>query len=120
MSVSNRHYATQIRGGPEDKRPQVYKFDDIGCAIVWLDTQAWAKNPSTEIWIADHRNGEWLDARTAWFLGGKRTPMGYGFSAQSDKTEDAMNFDRVVEAIFIKDTELTGHQHTHRLPAIQQ
>jgi hypothetical protein len=122
MSVGDRHYATQIRGGPEDGKSQLYKFDDIGCAVVWLDKQAWANNPSTEIWVADHRNGEWINARTAWYLRGMQTPMDYGLSAQSVTHEGALTFEQAVAAIHEKENRQAGHHHHHAdgLPEIRQ
>jgi copper chaperone NosL len=113
MSVSDHYYAVQVRAVEEGKRAKVYKFDDIGCAVVWLDEQPWADNPLNEIWVTDHRDGKWIDARNAWYITGKHTPMTYGFAAQSDPEDGAMTFEQAAEAIFIKDTELTGHEH-HR------
>ena len=34
MVLSDRYHAAQIRGGPADRKARVYKFDDIGGAIV--------------------------------------------------------------------------------------
>jgi len=30
MAISDRHYAAEVRGGPEADRTRVWKFDDIG------------------------------------------------------------------------------------------
>ena len=41
MAVSDRHFSAQVRGGAAGQRTRLYKFDDIGCAVVWLDQQDW-------------------------------------------------------------------------------
>ena len=94
MVLSDRHYSAEVRVHPEGKRSKVYFFDDIGCAVLWLegDGKAWADDPKTEIWVKDHRNGEWIDARTATYVEGKVTPMEYGLGAQSDPAPGGMDF----------------------------
>ncbi|MCW8853146.1 MAG: protein NosL, partial [Gammaproteobacteria bacterium] len=52
MMLSDRYHAAQIRGGEKSK---VYKFDDIGGAILWLQNKDWKDNETTEIWVNDHR-----------------------------------------------------------------
>ena len=39
MAVSDRHFSAQVRGGATGQKTRLYKFDDIGCAVVWLDQQ---------------------------------------------------------------------------------
>ncbi len=99
MAISDPHYAAQIRGGPSDRKTKVYKFDDIGCAVVWLDEQPWKNDPRTEIWVTDFRNGKWIDATKAWYLTGKKTPMDYGLGAQPDPAEGALDFSQAREHI---------------------
>lgn len=89
MAISDRHYAVQVRGGPKKK---VYKFDDIGCAVHWLKDQPWGNDTAMEIWVTDFRSGKWLDARTARYVTGKRTPMGYGFGATSEADVGSIDF----------------------------
>jgi len=83
MVLSDRHYGAQIRVPPGEGRKwgKVYKFDDIGCAVLWMDQQPWKEGPAIEIWVADHRDGQWLDARSAYYVTGKTTPMEYGLGA---------------------------------------
>ncbi len=79
MIISDKRFAAQIR----DPSKRVHKFDDFGCAVFFLEHQQWAAQ-STEFWVPDMNGGErWLDARQAHYLGGKTTPMGYGFGALS-------------------------------------
>ncbi len=78
MIISDRHFVAEVRGG---ERREVSKFDDIGCALKWLDAQPFAADPSTQVWVAQAGDGAWLDARQARYLSGKTSPMGYGFAA---------------------------------------
>lgn len=110
MSVSDRHYSAQVRGGPAEKKTKVYKFDDIGCAVIWLDKQAWKDDARTEIWVTDYRNGKWIDARLASFVTGKVTPMGYGLGAQSEPAEGGLDFAAASKHIY----EIENSEHKHK------
>lgn len=92
MAVSDHNFSAQLRGGPAGKNTRLYKFDDVGCAVVWLDQQSWKDDPRTEFWVTDHRNGEWIDARKASYVTGKITPMAYGLGAQSGTAEGLLDF----------------------------
>ena len=109
MAVSDRNYSAQVRGGPADKNTKVYKFDDIGCAVIWLDKQAWKTDARTEIWVTDYRNGKWIDARKAAYVTGKVTPMAYGLGAQADPLEGALDFAAASEHIYM--VENSEHKH---------
>ncbi|MEW5741667.1 MAG: nitrous oxide reductase accessory protein NosL [Myxococcota bacterium] len=91
MVISEHDFAAQVRGGPKG---EVFKFDDLGCAISWLAKQSWADEPATRIWVAKHGDGAWLDARTARYLEGKSSPMGFGFAAV-DSGQAGLSFDEV-------------------------
>jgi len=72
MLVSDPRFAAQLatRDGA-----RVY-FDDPGCMAAWmrehprLAQHAWVRSPAAT----------WIDARTARFVRGQRSPMGYGFA----------------------------------------
>ena len=81
MVISEPHFAAEVRGGPKGA---VTKFDDVGCAVKWLNQQPWADDPATEVWVARQSDGQWIDAKTAKYAGGKSSPMGFGFSAGSE------------------------------------
>ncbi|MCB1726823.1 MAG: hypothetical protein KDI22_05265, partial [Gammaproteobacteria bacterium] len=52
MVLSDREHSAQVRYTPADgKRSQVRKFDDLGCAVLWLDQQPWHDEPGVEIWV---------------------------------------------------------------------
>ncbi|MDM8541698.1 hypothetical protein QUF90_11480 [Desulfococcaceae bacterium HSG9] len=76
MALSDPHYSAQVID-PEGK---AYYFDDIGCAILWLQRQPF-KNKA-RIWVNDVKTTEWIEAKKArWIYGDPKTPMGYGFAA---------------------------------------
>lgn len=101
MIISDRRFAAQIRGGEKRK---VYKFDDIGCALFWLKEQKipWADAADTEIWVTDHKTGDWLDARSAHYIAGKTTPMLYGFGALREPVAGSVDFQTMKAAILAK------------------
>jgi nitrous oxide reductase accessory protein NosL len=109
MSVGDRNFSAQVRGGDAAGRTKLYKFDDIGCAVIWLDQQQWKSDPRTEIWVTDHRNGQWIDARKASYVTGKITPMGYGLGAQPEAADGLLNFAGAQEHIMM--VENTEHIH---------
>ncbi|MCP4285812.1 MAG: hypothetical protein GY792_15355 [Gammaproteobacteria bacterium] len=95
MVLSDRHFAAQVRYLPEGKkRSKVLKFDDIGCATLWLQDKPWRDDPQIQIWVADHRNGDWINARTASYVKNKLTPMEYGLGAQSEPASGSLDFEQ--------------------------
>ena len=118
MAIGDRHYAAQVRGGPAGEKNKLYKFDDIGCAIIWLKDQPWKDAGITEIWVKDHRNGEWIDARKASYVKGKISPMNYGLGAQADATAGALNYTQATAHIMMGEQE--HHQHGGHNPMKQQ
>ena len=82
MFISDPRFAAEVRGGEKNK---IYKFDDIGCAINWLNDQHWAGDQTAEIWAAEATSTRekviWLKAREARYVKGDLTPMNYGYSA---------------------------------------
>lgn len=100
MALSDRHFAAQVRGGPKQ---QAFKFDDIGCAVEWLQKQAWANEAATQIWVMDYREGQWLDARKARYIGGKTSPMAYGYAALAGETPDSIDFAELSKRVLSKE-----------------
>jgi len=87
MVLSDRHFAAQVRGGPKNK---AYLFDDLGCAVHWLNKQTWGE--TAKIWVTDYRNGKWLDARTAHYVSGQITPMDFNFGAVAEPLKGSVDF----------------------------
>jgi hypothetical protein len=54
-------------------------FDDIGCMATYLDERALQPKKS---WVRS--DGRWIDAQSAKFRSGEKTPMDYGFAAAAD------------------------------------
>ena len=96
MLISDRFHVTEIRGG---ENHQIHKFDDMGGAVLWLQEQPWKDNADTEIWVVDHHSGLWLNAKKAWYVEAEQTPMNYGFSAEAQKTKDALSFEEMRASI---------------------
>lgn len=87
MVISDKHFATQVRGGPKNK---IFLFDDIGCAVTWLNKQPWVDN--AKIWVADYKTGVLLDAYTANYVPEQITPMAFGFGATSEPVVGSIDF----------------------------
>ena len=105
MVLSDRRFAAQVRGGPKDAN---FKFDDIGCAAIWLKAQSWGTDPATRLWVADigsrGDNVQWLDARKAWYVGGRTSPMAYNFAAVAAPQPGSLDFDTMRQHVLTKGT----------------
>lgn len=115
MMLSDRNFAAQIRYFPEGKRSRAVKFDDIGCAVLWIKDQPWNNDPKTQIWVADHRSGEWIDAKKATYLRKNNSPMGYDLGAQAEGDEDGLDFAQATQHIEDIENKYNTHgmQHQH-------
>lgn len=100
MSISDRRFACQIRGGANNT---AYKFDDIGCATTWraakLKEHPWINDPATRFWVAEFngKGEKWLPARNAHYQSGKTSPMGYNFAAFSSAQADTLSFEAMCQ-----------------------
>jgi copper chaperone NosL len=102
MIISDRRFAAQAWGGP---KKQTYKFDDIGCAVIWLKAQGWGGDAAVRIWVADSGGSDavnWLDARQAHYTGGKSSPMGYNFAAVRTPLPGSLDFTDMRQHILAK------------------
>lgn len=109
MVLSDRFHSAQVRVKEQGKRSKVHLFDDIGCAVIWLEDKPWRDDADTEIWVTDHRNGNWIDARRAYYLPDQVTPMEYGLGAQADAAEGAFSFDQARSRIFELEARFNSH-----------
>ncbi len=118
MVLSDRQHAAQVRVLPTEGRSKVHFFDDIGCAVVWLEDKPFRDDPHTEIWVTDWRSGDWINARTAYYLTGQVTPMEYGLGAQTEPAPDALSFDAARRHIFEVEQKYNVHGgHLEAAPA---
>jgi copper chaperone NosL len=93
MVLSDRNHAAEIRYQvPGKERTSLAKFDDIGCAVLWLEEQPWRDDPQTEIWVIDQLTGQWINARNATYVKGQLTPMEYGLGAQIAPAPEGLDF----------------------------
>lgn len=100
MVLSDRQHSAQVRYTPADgARSQVKKFDDLGCAVLWLDQQPWRAEAGVEVWVTDQHSGQWIDARKAHYSSGKLTPMQYGLGAQAEAGPGTLDFGAAREHI---------------------
>jgi copper chaperone NosL len=96
MAISDKRFPAQIRGGPKNV---AFKFDDIGCAATWYDEKSkmhpWMHEGATRFWVADFtgKGDKWLDARSAHYLSGKTSPMGYNYGAFAQPQTGTLAFD---------------------------
>ena len=114
MAISDPKFSAQVRVPDERGRSRLYKFDDIGCAVIWLDEHKLSDDPRVEIWVNDYHSGDWIDARKAWYVPGQITPMGYGLGATAEKEPGAMDFAAARRHIY--KVEETYHQHRGEAP----
>lgn len=111
MAVSDHNFSAQVRGGPIGRKSKVYFYDDIGCAVLWLDEQDWweGKNwwedAATEIWVTDWTDGTWLDARKAYYVKGHITPMDFQLGAQVAHESGALDFTEAMHHIRTREQE---------------
>lgn len=90
MIISDPHFAAEIRGGPD---LALAKFDDVGCAVNWLEKKPWRAETTTRFWVMNGETGkEWLDARSSWYIPGMMSPMNYGFGAVAQQKSGAVDF----------------------------
>lgn len=84
MIISELRFAAQTW---DKARHRPVLFDEIGCAVAFAAYEDKLKQPDFLIWAADAANPDpknpalWLDARTASYKDGFRTPMDYGYAA---------------------------------------
>jgi hypothetical protein len=120
MVLSDPKHAAQVRYRQQDGKSRVALFDDIGCALIWLEERPFKDAPATDIYVADWRTGEWIDARAALYLPGQVTPMGYGLGAQLEPSEDALSFDQAKAHVFETERRFNNHEpygHHQHTPA---
>ncbi len=106
MSISEQSFAAEVRVGPRE----VMRFDDFGCALAWLESKG-GPAAASEFWVMNSDGGDWLDARTAFYRPGQRTPMAYGFAAVSIPTLDSVDFETARHALLERTRDRSSHEH---------
>ena len=112
MVLSDPFHAAQVRQPVAEGRTKIHLFDDFGCAVIWLDDQEWRDQPGVEFWVPDHRSGEWIDARTAFYVQGQVTPMEYGLGAQREQGENGgMDYAQAHQHVYEINRRFNAHHH---------
>ncbi len=76
MLLSDPRYAAQLVTTQGDR----YYFDDIGCMVSYLAE----RKPTLALgWVRDSA-GHWVDARSAHYARGAKTPMDHGYAPNHD------------------------------------
>src|SRR5262245_32503958 len=84
MIVSDRRYAAQVMTASSDRK----YFDDIGCMVLWIEEQNTngARTSPANVWVHDSvdtttttmsSNRSWVDAKSARYVRGAKTPMDF-------------------------------------------
>jgi nitrous oxide reductase accessory protein NosL len=84
MVISDRNYAIQIVNPINNK---AYNFDDIGCAIIWMNNNSEKWLDEAKLYVADHKTAELFEAKEMYWVKGFTTPMDFGFAAFKIKPE---------------------------------
>jgi nitrous oxide reductase accessory protein NosL len=118
MVLSDRHHSAQVRLAEAEGRSKVYAFDDLGCAVLWLEEDPDRAARASELWVNDWRTGDWIDARSAFYVPDQVTPMGYGLGAQPHEAPGTLSFAEAKVHIAEVERRLNvhggaGHQHDH-------
>ena len=91
MVISDPRHAAQIRGGPGHK---AYKYDDLGEGLLHLARQSWKDDADVEIWVMDMTTGKtWLEARKAFYVPVRQSPMGFNYGAIAEPKPGALSFE---------------------------
>ena len=100
MAIGEARFAAELRLGPRE----LLRFDDFGCAIVWLAEHSDSGEP-LEIWVMDQDREEWLDARKALYRPQQRTPMAWGFGAVPARETGAVDFEAAKRSVLARKKE---------------
>lgn len=101
MHLSDPLNAAQII---DKKTGQVYFFDDLGCAVLWLRTNAVLNKDDAVIYVTDAIDSAWLQHNKAVYAFPYVTPMSFSVSAFSDKNKvgadkTILTFDQAIAEI---------------------
>lgn len=119
MVVSDPLHAAQIRQPAGEGRSRVFRFDDFGCAVIWLDQQDWKEDPGVEFWVTDFMTRDWVNAEQATFITGRVTPMGYGLGARHEAGEQGMSFSLAREHVYEVEQRSNSSHHHHPPVAVE-
>ena len=82
MAVSDRLHSAQV---VDPKTGEHFFFDDMGCALLWLEEQNFEWKNDAYVYFTDGNNGKWLDGKKAVLAREFITPMSFGIAAFDKK-----------------------------------
>ena len=88
MDVEVLEYAAQLI----TQKGDTYFFDDIGCAVLWLENH---KIPMVKMLTQTLDTHRWIEAKKAWYSRIAPSPMGYGFAAVEKKKEGLISYEEM-------------------------
>ena len=80
---------------------------------MWLEDKPWKDDAATELWVTDHRDGRWIDGRTAVYLGGQMTPMDFGYGAQDEPAAEGVSYKKAPLMILESEAKRQAHPNHH-------
>lgn len=83
MQVSDKFHSAQV---VNPKTGEHFFFDDLGCALLWLEEKMFTWKDSAVIYFTDAISGKWLDGKKAVLAHPFTTPMSFRVGAFSDKS----------------------------------
>ena len=92
MLVGDRRYAAQAVAGGERRY-----FDDIGCMVLWMEDR---RSRPDHVWVRSR--DRWVDAESARYARGAKTPMDFGLEARPD---DGIGWDEARAHVLAKRSE---------------
>ena len=87
MHVKKKEYSATLK-----KDAHIYYFDDIGCMILYINEY---KIKKAKINVFSKDTNSYIDANSANYTIGEKTPMSYGFCAYEHKQKTQINFEEV-------------------------
>ena len=82
MAVSDRLHSAQV---VDPKTGEHFFFDDMGCALLWLEEQNFDWKDDAIVYFTDGNDGSWIDGKKAVLAREFITPMSFGIAAFKDK-----------------------------------
>ncbi len=86
MEIEQLPYAVEI----VNNKGKTWFFDDMGCAVSWLEHQPFKDN--VVIWTQTEDTHVWVDATKACYRRDARTPMNFGFAAQEQCSQGTIDY----------------------------
>ncbi len=94
MLVGDRRFAAQIVTTSERKW-----FDDVGCFVLWAEAHP---GKVQKAWVRDADGSGWLDAGSARYASGARTPMDFGFEGHASAAGKTVGFEEMRAAVLAR------------------